>query len=276
MTSFDTLATSTANSRPLEIYEITLGNVTYRYTSAEDTLTVDGEDYAPRAISRTNISMSGEAATRPITLTLPSTDALVSNYKSATPGVKASVLIYRLERDESPTFNTRRLKFKGQIKSVRFVQDGYTAEIAVASIEDALNRNMPLYTYMSMCNHVLYGSRCGVNAASFDLIGAVSSGGATEVITVVGADGQADGYWTGGYVATVTGASDFRLIIAHSGTDLTLLLPFSRDVTSENVQVFAGCDHLATGDCATKFDNVLRFGGFHVVPDRNPFTDEVF
>lgn len=276
MTSFATLETSREDGRPLEIYDFVLGGTTYRYTSAEDEITVGGAVYTPKSLARSAISKTGQDRSRPLIVTLPSSDPLPQLYREVVPGDKCSLSVYRLQRDELPTFNTVRLMFKGLVQSVKFSQDGYTADLNVKSIEDALNRNLPRFTYQSGCNHILYDDRCQAAAASFNVVGAVASGGDTTVVTVTGANAQPDGYWTGGYAARVSGGNDFRLILAHSGNDLTLLLPFSVDVTGTNLQVFAGCDHIVTGDCATKFNNVVNFGGFGFVPNRNPFADDVF
>ena len=72
-----------------------------------------------------------------------------------------------------------------------------------------------------------------------------------------GVDGKRDGYWRGGYATPTVGTQDFRLILAHTGNDLTLLLPFGVDVTGLNLQIFAGCNHELTGDCANKFQNAI-------------------
>ena len=269
MTSFDAFETSQESSRPLEVYEFAIGGTTYRYTSAEDEITLGGNTYSPKAIARDAITQSSEDRTRSLGITLPGNDAFAAQYKEIAPGSKATVSIIRLQRDESPTFDTQVLAYKGEVKSVSFPNDGYVALVNCQGIESAFNQVLPRFTYSGQCNHVLYDPGCGVDPSSFDLIGTVSAVSGS-VITLPGANAQADGYWTAGY-ATPVGSDDFRLILAHTGNDLTLLLPFATDVSGQQVQIFAGCDHVLTGDCANKFDNVLEFGGFAFVPTRNPF-----
>lgn len=272
MTDFTTLAGSTEDSRPIEIYYFDLGGTAYRYTSAEDEITAGGETYTPLAIQRTSVAQGRESSNRSIQITLPGDNEFAALYKDIVPGRRASVTVWSLERDEIPTFNTQNLEFVGSVLSVSFPSDGYIAEINCRSIEDALNRSIPRFTYMSTCNHVLYDERCGVDPTSFQVTGTVSAV-ADNVITLPGANAQPDGYYTGGYCTPTSGAQDFRLILDHTGNDLTLLLPFAANVDGVSVQAFAGCDHLIDGDCATLFDNVIEFGGFAFVPNRNPFTD---
>lgn len=268
MTSFNTLEVSVERSRPIELYEFVLGSETYRYTSAEDTLTVGSDDFEPEAIARNQVEQGSDQSTRTLTITMPASNPFAEQFINVVPGERASVNVYRYQRDESPAFTTQVLLFKGLVQSVRFPNDGGTAEIAVRSIEAALNRNVPRFSYMGMCNHFHYDQSCGVNPASFNHIGAVTLVSGNDV-TVTGAG--ASGFdFVGGY-ARPTGANDFRMVLAQSGDVLTLLLPFADSILGGDLQVFAGCDHIITGDCATVFDNVINFGGFGFVPNRNVF-----
>ena len=272
MTSFDDFATSLEDSRPLEIFALTLGSTTYRYTSAEDSVTVASQTYTPIGISRNNIVQGSDAQNRTLSITVPSDNEFASQYRNIVPGQRASISIWQLERDESPAFDTQILMFKGQVLSVSYPNDGYQADINCQSIESALNRTIPRFTYMSSCNNVLYDSACGVASAGFSVVGTVSSVSG-NVITLPGANSQPDGYYTGGYCTPVSGQQDFRMIVNHVGNDLTLLLPFATDVDGASVQAFAGCDHLIGGDCSSKFNNVGRFAGFAFVPNDNIFQD---
>jgi len=270
MTSFSSLEISRESSRPLEIYEIRVGNDTYRYTSAEDDVTVAGDLYEATAVSRNNIEQGSDSQARNLLVTLPGNDPFAARYRNVVPGEKATVNVWRLQRDEVPTFNTRILLFKGQVMACRFPQDGYTAEVTVRSIEQALNRNVPRFTFAGMCNHILYDDRCQADPNLFDLVGTVSAASGVT-ITVPGANAKPDQFYRGGYCRPVSGDVDFRLILSHVGNVLTLLLPFSVNPVGVSMQVFAGCDHLITGDCALKFDRVISFGGFHWVPRKNIF-----
>jgi uncharacterized phage protein (TIGR02218 family) len=268
MSTFDALESSVESSRPIELYAIVLGSQSYTYTSAEDTITVSGQDYVPEAIARGRVEQGSDSSDRTVLVTLPSTNPFAAQFIENVPGEKATVTIYRYQRDESPSLATQVLLFKGTVQSVRFPQDGSTAEIAVRSIETALNRNVPKFTFMGMCNHFLYDQNCGVNPSTFSHAGLVTAEAETQ-ITVSGA--AASGFdFTGGYARPI-GANDFRLIIAQSGDDMTLILPFSDPIEGGNVQLFAGCDHLIDGDCALVFNNVANFGGFAFVPNRNVF-----
>lgn len=270
MTSFATLESSRQASRPLEIYEFTLGADVYRYTSSDADVTVAGDTYQALAISRNEVEQGSDSQARNLVVTMPGNNQLAARYRNVVPGLRAVVNVWRLQRDEVPTFNTRILMYKGQIMSVRYPQDGYTAEVVVRSIEQALNRNVPRFTFMGMCNHILYDDNCGVLSADYDVIGTVSAASG-NTITLPGANAQPDQYYRGGYCRPVSGEQDFRLILSHVGNTLTLLLPFANNPVGAQVQAFAGCNHIITGDCALKFNNPGRFGGFPYVPSKNIF-----
>jgi uncharacterized phage protein (TIGR02218 family) len=268
MSTFSALESSIASSRPLEVYEFVQGSTTYRYTSAASDVTVGSSTYTAIAIARSRVEQGSDAENRTLIITVPVNEPFARQFVNVVPGERGTVRIYRYQRDESPAFNTRVLLFEGIVQSVRFPQDGYVAEIAVRSAEAALNRNIPRFTYMGMCNHFLYDANCGVDPAGFNHVGTVTAVNG-NVVTVTGA-GSAGLDFVGGYCRP-TGSNDFRMILATSGDDITLLLPFYTNPTGTNLQLFAGCDHLIDGDCALVFDNVINFGGFGFVPNRNPF-----
>ena len=139
-----------------------------------------------------------------------------------------------------------------------------------AHLEAAASRTVPRFTFMGLCNHILFDNFCKKDPALFSHVGEVTAVSG-NVITVTGANGQPDGYWTGGWCKP-TARSDFRLVLSHVGNTLTLLLPFAETVLDSDVQVFAGCNHVFTGDCSLKFDNAIEYGGFPFVPTKNIFA----
>lgn len=270
MADFDTLESSVQDSRPIELYEFTLGATTYRFTSAEDDLTVGGDVYTATAIARGRVELGSDQANRNVVVTLPSSTALAQQYVEIPPGQRCTVNIFRYQRDESPAFNTQVLLYKGQVQTCRFPNDGHSAEFAVRSIETALNRNIPRFNFGGMCQNVLYDNNCGATASSFDHLGAcTAASGNTVTISGLAASGFD---FVGGYVRP-TGAQDFRMVIAQSGDVLTILLPFASDPVGSNMQAFAGCDHLIEGDCALVFDRVADYIGFAFIPSKDIFRE---
>ncbi len=270
MTSFDVFESSVESSRPIEVYTISVGVDVYYYTSHSMDITIGSTVYEAIPISRSNVGQGAEERRRNVTVRMPSDNAFVERYIDVVPGQRATVTVVRLQRDETPTFNTQVLVFKGSVASVQFIDDGNQVEVITRSIEAATSRAIPRFTFMGMCNHVWADNGCKVNSTAFAIVGNCSAE-TGNIITITGANAQPDGYWKGGWCKP-NAKSDFRLILAHTGNNLTLLLPFSEPALSADVQVFPGCDHTLTGDCAIKFDNVLEFGGFAFVPTKNIFA----
>ncbi len=269
MATYDVLESSVEDSRPIELYEFVKGAETFRYTSAEDDLTPAADEFAAIAIARGAIAMGSDRNTRNLIVTMPASVGLAQKFIDIPPGEKTSLSIFRYQRDESPTFDTQVLAFTGTVQSVAFPDDGTVAEFALRSRESTMNRNVPRFTFMGMCNHILYDAACGVVQTSFDHVG-TASGVIDDQITVSGVSGSGLDF-VGGYCKP-SAESDFRMIIAQSGNVLTLLLPFQNDPDGANIQCFAGCDHVLTGDCALVFDNVAEFGGYAFVPSKDIFN----
>ncbi len=269
MSSFDTLESSLEDSRPLEIYTFAVGLEAFRFTSTQSSVTIGTDTWSPESVSRGQISQGADERNRNLVITVPADNDFASKYIDVPPGNQATISIIRLQWNESPTFDTQVLIYKGTIQSVRFPANGTAAEITCRSLEAAASQNIPRYTFMSMCNHVLYDTACGVGSGSNTYAGVVTLVSDLE-ITITGLDASGIDA-TGGYAQDLTN-NDFRMVLSQTGDVITVLSPFTDDVTSSNVQVFRGCDHTLTGDCAVQFDNVAEYGGCSFVPSKNIFS----
>lgn len=268
--SYDPNESSQQGSAPVELYTITIGATTYRYTSAEDDVSEGADTFTAINIKRDRLATGGrDAAQQDLVIELPSDNAIVKQYINAVPGVKAEVTIERTQRPDS--FSESIILFEGRIASVAFEDQGRRAKVKVEPRINAVSRPVPRFNYQGLCNHVLYDARCGVadSSPSFRLASAEVTAELGNTITVTGASANGDGYYTGGFVES-QGGVDHRLIIDQTGEVLTLHLPFAAPVLGQDVNVYAGCDHqIAT--CKSKFNNVVNFGGFAYVPTKNVF-----
>lgn len=263
---------SASGGAPIELYAIGLGNAVFRYNTTEASLTVDGDTYAPLEISRSSLSAGTEQGSDVITIELPASTPIVRRYINIVPGQVASLTILRYHRTDA-TAQTVTI-FKGLVRSVAFTLQGLRAIISAQPVTAGLSRTVPRFVFSGTCNHVLYDGGCSVGQNGFRHIGAINSiDGDAYTINDLSVS-RPDGWATGGFVQSPN-ATDFRLVLAHVGDILTLLLPFPADVAAgQEVQVFAGCDH-SLETCVSKFSNGINFGGFNWVPRENVFVKGV-
>lgn len=262
--------TSLEGSRPFEIYKILLGSQEFFYTSGDDAVTVDGDEYLPIEIKRTAIAMGKQARAKVVSVAIAASTELAQRYVGPPPGVRATISIFRLQRVTG--VGDKVLIYSGTIKAVSFPKNGQFADMQCQSLEASTNRAVPRYTYMGMCNHLLYSTICGVVQNDFKHVGIVTAI-VNNIITI--ADLSASGLDVkGGFLDNSTG-SEKRQILAVTGDDVTVLLPFEVSPIGTTITAFAGCDRVLTSDCAVTFENEERFGGFAFVPNRNPFTSGI-
>ncbi len=265
--------TSVETGSPVELYTITHGSDTFHYTTSEETLILGTDTFTAIEISRDDILVGPQSRTQTITIELKSNNEFAARFIGVQPSDKATVTIERFHRFDSADPDQRVEFFKGQVRSVAFIGDGFKSKLSVMPLTGALSQTIPLFTFQSPCNNVLFDSRCKVLKANFNFVGtvtAVSADGRT--LTVPGLDAaKGVGFATAGQIE-ITTTGDPRDILTHSATDqVKILLPFRETILDVGVTVFSGCGH-AIADCKDDFDNVVNFQGHAFVPLRNIFS----
>lgn len=268
--TYDSYEQSVEGSRPVEIYKIILGSQEFFFNSGEDDLTVDGDVYEATEIKRSNIAMGKQSRSQVLTVEIAASTTLAQRYVGPPPGQRAVISVFRLQRTEGT--GDKALIYSGTIKAVTFPKNGQFANMQCQTLEASTNRAVPRYTYMGMCNHLLYSTACGVTQGSFTHLGLVSLV-VDNLITITGLSASGIDV-KGGYLDDSTN-TEKRQILAVSGDIVTVLLPFENDPTGTTISAFAGCDRVVTSDCAQVFSNEARFGGCAFVPGRNPFTSGI-
>lgn len=264
--AYDTQERSTEGGQPIELYDFRLGAEAYLWTSNPTAVTYNSVTYEPLEIEREALMFSPDERAEALKITVPAATPLVRKYINSVPGQKATLTIRRVHRNDGA--NEVIQLFKGVAKTVAFTLDGLEAEIAVLPISSELADAIPRFVYSGTCNHVLYDQACMVNQSSFRHQAEVT-GVSGDTLTIQNLNTKGDGWATAGFVALPGG--DYRLVIAHTGDTVRLLLPFPVSPLGSTVEVFAGCGH-DIDTCSSKFNNVINFGGFAWVPTKNPFT----
>lgn len=268
--SYDAENTGAESGQPIDLFSFSIGSDQFRFTNAEDQLTVLALTYDPIAISRQAVEIGRESRTQTVSIKLPTSHAFAQKFIGVPPGQKTTCVIRTVHRGDLTDVRT---EFTGLARTIGLDNLAAEMEILVMPLTGALLQVVPRFIFSGLCNHVLYDGGCGVNRASFTHTGVAALTSDSQIITVSNLDSaKTVGWATGGYVEF---NGDYRGVFRHVATDsLVIAVPFKEDIGGQTVSVYAGCDHSYTV-CGSKFSNQARFGGFPFVPTKNPFIGKI-
>jgi uncharacterized phage protein (TIGR02218 family) len=264
--TYDAHEKSVQSAAPKELYTFTAPTFTYRFTSHDQDLNVNGVTFTSLAISRGNVAKSPMGQTREMIVSMPRNHELVSRLRNngITPrGVE--VKIERYHHAIGGIITTREV-WRGDVASIES-EDAVTRIRVPSQLDDRLNVHLPVVRAQRTCNHMLYDRGCQVARASFKVNTTILTVNGTT-LTVASMGGQADG-WSkyGDIIRAEDGES--RSVLSHVGTTLIIDVPFGTMNAGDVVDVSAGCDRLLD-TCFVKFNNIPNFGGHPEMPQYNP------
>ena len=270
--TYDLTEKSASAGRPVEIYTFNRDYLVWRYTSAGRDVVIDSQTYQATAIKRSGIEQGSELNRSVLKVTVPRDNEIAEMYRIAPPSDVITLTLRQYHEGDGEV----QVVWSGRILSVSFAAS--TAEIALEPVYTSVRRTGLRRIYQRQCPHVLYSSACGLSAEanrSDFTVSAVSG----LTITATGLNGQADGWWEGGFIKweIATGIFEHRFIEGHTGNSITVdLSPLGLDAGTV-IRVYPGCDHsTGAGGCA-KFSNTANFGGMPYIPTKNPYgSDPVF
>lgn len=256
VTNLDTMA---------EIYRITVGTSVYRYTTYETSLTVFSETFEPAPIKRTAYSIDKDLKVVQMTLSAPLSAEILA-YIANTPAEPTNIEVWRVFVSEVTSY---RKIFAGYIRQVKF--QNKIASVNCEGRSGKLRGKLPQFLFQSFCNYSLFDESCSLNSADYRETATVTVSGSTLVSATFAT--HADGYYNDGKVMVDT---DMRLITSHTTNTITLQFPFdTRLVTGGSVDIWPGCTK-SPAACKDKFNNIVRFGGFPYIPNKNPTLVGIF
>lgn len=265
---------SIADAQPVELYKFVGTYANYLYTSGPQSIDYDDGSgdvditYEAITIERSEVRTgTHEDDGLNITVKMSPLQTVVQDYGFTVSPPKLKLIIYRVEPGGTIIYWT------GPVNNVQVDEDGRASLMCPSVLGNALVGNVPHVFYQTPCNHVLYDSRCGVDFAAnsnVTTITAISADGRTISVASIAA---LDGKLLGGELDLGTG--ERRMIVAQTGTDITVNFPYARATVGGACTIAAGCDLAYDGDCKNKFNNQIRHGGFMCIPPINPFADGI-
>lgn len=261
--SFNPLEWSIFGGKPVELFRFSYGITRYLFTSGDVDVSYLNETYVAVPITRSKINASTEISKNELTLTVPRDNAVAALYLSAPPDDVVSVTVYAFHRGDSEFV----VLWQGRITGVTFVDS--EVNITCESLFTSLRRPGLRAMYQIPCRHELYGASCGVNSESYRVNTTITSINGRTI--TVAATALANDWATGGLLTNSAGAK--RWILKQTGGVLTLDTAVRGATVGSAVSFTAGCPH-SFAACQNKFNNMLNYGGFPYIPNKNPFVGD--
>lgn len=250
------------------LYEFVLlggDQAAYYYTSHDEQISELSNVYTPAVIRHGPVAARGK--TRPSEMLVKCAHNLGVVTELAIQQPPRSCLL-TIRRYHGNIANVSQL-WQGQVRSAKV--KGLFAELRVPStMQETLESVVPSVNNQGMCNHVLYGTHCGVTRATFTKTTTVATiTSDPRVITVVSLAGAADQTYKGGEIIR-NSDGERRLIVDQTGVTLTLVRAFRNLSVSDSVDCAQGCAHTIEV-CNSKFSNKANYGGVPYIPAENLF-----
>jgi len=279
--SYDSIEASTAEGRPYYLYQFIEGAEVWRFTSRpEDWLSAGsgGETivWQAAAVAHGDVVQTSEIERGRLELTWPLSHPFARRFLAPLGNTPMTLTIFR---GHEQVLGETVAHWKGRVVGAEV--EGVRILLNCESVFSTLRRAGVRAKYQRLCRHALFGRGCGLDIALHWQTGTVTAASGSTV-TIPEAAAQPDGWFRGGVLRFGT---QLGFITGHAGAALTLSRPIPElaaalaapeidPVTGAPLPVLAdiapGCD-LRAATCATKFGNVLNFGGFPEIPGRNPF-----
>jgi hypothetical protein len=266
------ITTPHEGTKPVYLYRFTRGALTWRYTNWPVNLTIDGEAWLAAEIEHDDSKADVEFTSDPMMLTLTTDDAGHPIRRLLASGlIETSELeIFECDADDlTPDFSAP--VYSGEVGETRFQAKGQI-DIEILPSARAGNLAGPTVQIQRVCNLNTYDDYCSLDAEDFTTTGtitSISASGPSVDASEFGAKATLEGDPNWFALGKVTCGSETRLCVGQVGDRLYLNAPFQSAAVGAEISALAGDDHRAS-TCSGKFDNILNFLGFHLIPNSHP------
>jgi uncharacterized phage protein (TIGR02218 family) len=264
---------SVEQGMPMQLLAFVAGSAAWRYATAAEDIDYNGNPYVHQpGLKCGKISIVRNVMRSRFEVSVPWSCPFVAQHVAGPPEAIVNLTVYRGHRDTAtpPGAHDVATWWRGYVQSVTFGPQRIATIRCVPNYTDLGRGGLPL-RYGRTCQVPLYSTACSVARASFATNGSADSVSGYTVTAAVFAT-EADGYWTGGELH----ARDYtRLIIAHSGSVVTLASTIPGLGAGATFVAYPGCDHLWASDCKATFANTANFRGQPHIPQINPNTQGV-
>lgn len=253
----------------IDLYRVTMEARVWTMTSAEKAQTYDAgeglESYEPVAISRGGTEQKNSLAKADLDVDIALSHPLAELLLTSLYDQVVSLTLFNRNGASVSVV------WKGRLASIK--PDEQSLTLSFESIFTSMRRPGLRARYQKSCRHALYHRGCNLDPEDFATNATLAAINGTA-LTVTGASSQPDGYFQGGMIRAADGALGF--ITSHASDQIVVqrMPPSLRDQfiasgPGSAVKLYPGCDH-SRQTCIAKFDNLLNYGGFDWIPQKNP------
>ncbi|APZ81847.1 virion structural protein [Erythrobacter phage vB_EliS_R6L] len=249
----------------IDLYRIVVDEQVWTLTSADKRQAHNAEIYLPVPMGRTGTEQKNSLARANLDIRIPITHRLAEALMTTLYDQVVTLTLFVNDDGDIST------QWKGRLATVE--PEKANLKLSFDSIFTSLRRPGLRARFQRSCRHALYFRGCNLDKDDFATAATLSAIAGTT-LTVPAAAGQADGYFLGGMVAAANGALAY--VTGHVGDQITvqrmpypLIKQFEQDGVGTAITLYPGCDH-RRATCKAKFDNLLNYGGFDWIPQKNP------
>lgn len=283
--TFDVLEESSYLSAPVVLYRFARGSQAWRYTSADQDITMVEDAltsfvYTAIPISDAGMSVSSEPSQDQLVVTLPWDLPLVTLFARTPPSEPVRLEVSHTHFGDTSTTPvrapdpSRRLMWSGTISAVKRTNPG-TAELTCVTAVQSFDRNGLRLGWSRNCPYVLYDPKtCKADKTLHSVTGVVLAVDNVN-LNVAEFAGFPNDTLTGGSLEWVAydGAPpvyERRVIGGHFGPGIRLIGTTEGITVGMTVTAYRGCDRTVT-TCNNVFANIDNNGSDPFLPGVSPF-----
>lgn len=257
--SYDIIEASVHDGDSVELYEFTLANTVWRFTSNALDYTYNGNTYEARPISRGKVERMGEMNRVAMDIEVDSQNPVVDLFVITQPRNTISVRIYSGHRNDE-----MRLIFSGRVLTCKWGSNR-KPQLHCEPIITSWKRQSLKTNFGLNCPYVVYRGRC--RATRNHIAGTIATISGLTITTAAAAT-VTNGRLIGGIIAVGTSS---RTITSHSGDQITVTAQLDDAAVGDSLSLLIGCNKSTTA-CKDWHNNINNFGGEPYVPKNNPFN----
>lgn len=266
--TFDAYESSVEDGQPIHLFRFTMGDTVWRYTSADEDLTVDGLVWKAVPITDDGVRETGESTGDGMTITAPVSIGPAQVFMSNPPST--SIQVHRLALHVGMTVPV--INYSGELIQVDFGGQPGMCKLSATKLSATMRRNGLRIGFQRSCPYAVYDSlTCKVDKSAH-----------AAGITVQDVDGfvvvspdfgvYPANYFTGGMIEWMHPVRGLQMITveSHSGNAATIFGDTSLIYPGLILTAYPGCSR--TMQACASFGNILNYGGFPAMPGKSPYS----